>query len=108
VFGYVDPEGRVVIRPQFEEARNFVEGLAGVSKGGKWGYIDRHGRFVIEPQFDWGHDFSRGQARVGIGAQAGAVDLSGRRVAWTTGETGLEFRGPVESRPAAFARAGLP
>ena len=107
-FGYVDPEGRVVIEPQFDEARNFVEGLAGVSKGGKWGYIDRHGRFVIGPQFDWGHDFSRGQARVGIGAQSGAVDLTGRRVAWTTGENGLEFRAPSRSLQAAFTRLRPP
>jgi WG containing repeat len=48
--GYIDRNGRTVIRPRFRWAREFSEGLARFSSGpvlnGKptWGYIDRDGR----------------------------------------------------------------
>jgi hypothetical protein len=57
--GYIDNAGKIVIKPQFDEAWNFSEGLAPVrvdDKWGedyivhgntdKWGYINKAGRFV--------------------------------------------------------------
>jgi hypothetical protein len=42
-FGYIS-EARVVIKPQFDDAKEFAEGLAAVKLGKKWGYIDRIGK----------------------------------------------------------------
>jgi hypothetical protein len=33
--------------------REFSDGLAWVSVGGKIGFIDKLGKFVINPQFEW-------------------------------------------------------
>jgi hypothetical protein len=41
-----------VIKPAFDGAEPFVEGLALVEKDGKKGYIDRTGRFVWGPEKD--------------------------------------------------------
>lgn len=61
-YGYIDKMGKVVIEPQFDDARDFEGGLAGVNIGyrpfniprevpvpGKWGYINRSGDYVWEP-----------------------------------------------------------
>lgn len=38
-WGYVDRTGKVLIKPRFDEERDFFHGLAGVALDGKWGYI---------------------------------------------------------------------
>lgn len=50
-WGFVDKEGKVIISPQYEEARSFSYGYAAVKKDGKWGFIDTSGKICIEPQF---------------------------------------------------------
>jgi len=77
-FGFLDEAGHLVITPKFEEARNFVEGLACVRQGERWGFIDRSGRFVVAPQFEWAYDFSDGLAKVGNGLSTFYVDTRGR------------------------------
>ena len=41
--------GKFVINPQFNDAKDFSDGLAAVRKSekGKYGFIDKTGRFVI-------------------------------------------------------------
>ena len=63
-YGYIDNFGVFVIKPQFDDANDFNEGLARVNVGGsdngygtiiggKWGYIDKNGKFIIEPSFSY-------------------------------------------------------
>src|SRR5580704_212376 len=42
-----DQTVRFVIKPQFDEADSFSEGLAAVRVGAKYGYIDKQGKIVI-------------------------------------------------------------
>lgn len=63
-WGYINKEGQFVIKPRFQKASDFSEGLAAVQVGDKWGYIDKQGRFVISPQFDFTWKFSDGLAWV--------------------------------------------
>lgn len=53
------------IKPQYEEALLFSEGLAAVKKNGKWGYIDETGKVVIPFQYDQAYTFNEGKAVVG-------------------------------------------
>ncbi|HEX5081149.1 MAG TPA: WG repeat-containing protein [Blastocatellia bacterium] len=90
--GYIDQNGKIVIKPQFEGASDFSEGLAVIStseNGYKQGYIDEAGSIVIRPQFDRALDFSEGLAAVGFGEFQmhgggdhiwGFIDKSGRLV----------------------------
>ncbi|MFB8793797.1 MAG: WG repeat-containing protein [Microcoleus sp.] len=69
--GYIDKTGNYVISPQFDEARDFVEGLAVVKikdKYGydKYGYIDKKGKYAVQPQFDYATRFYQGLALVEI------------------------------------------
>ncbi|MFH1258481.1 MAG: WG repeat-containing protein [Elusimicrobiota bacterium] len=76
-WGYIDKTGKIIITPQFDEARTFSEGLAAVATieklksnadlvNRKWSYINMTGKIVIDQQFSWAGDFSEGLAPVGI------------------------------------------
>ena len=49
IWGYIDPSGKYVINPQFDEAGDFEDGLAPVRIGAKWGYIDKTGKYIWGP-----------------------------------------------------------
>lgn len=92
-YGYVDGSGNIVIGCQFDDARNFSEGLAAVlSRSGamagsgvfgslsptlKWGYIDTAGLIVIPCQFDFAGQFREGYAAVMSGNKWGFIDKWG-------------------------------
>jgi len=62
----MDQTGRVVIKPQFDEAYPFTEGLAAVSIGNKAGFIDFSGRVVVPLQYYTAYPFSDGVAAVSV------------------------------------------
>ncbi|MDE6286819.1 MAG: WG repeat-containing protein [Muribaculaceae bacterium] len=51
-WGYVDKDGRPVIRAIFDNARDFIGDVAFVLSGCNYGMIDRNGSFIIEPKFE--------------------------------------------------------
>ena len=79
-FGYIS-EAKVVIKPQFDDAKEFTEGLAAVKLDKKWGYIDRTGRYVIKPRFDYACSFAEGLAAVKLDKKWGYIDRTGRHAA---------------------------
>ena len=67
LYGYMDKKGKVVIKPQFREARPFSDGMARVKYEirGDYGYIDVSGKPTVRPQFKHiAYDFSEGFAFV--------------------------------------------
>ena len=52
--------GNWVIKPQFEDAKSFSEGVAGVMINGLYGYIDKNGEFFRKPQFSNVYEFREG------------------------------------------------
>ena len=69
----MDKSGSIVIKPSFNSASNFSDGLASVSVGGKYGFVDKAGRFVIAPSFTDASSYSEGLARVRIGKKYGFI-----------------------------------
>ena len=88
--GYMDRSGRTVIRPQFDDALNFSEGLAWVRVGKKVGFIDTTGKIVVTPQFDEAQSFVYGRAGVKLccggwgeqhfGDKYGYIDTDGKYI----------------------------
>lgn len=77
-FGYVDDDGVVVIRHQYQQALPFEGGMAKVKKGDKWGYINEANKAVIPIKFDEiGPFFEEGFALVRIGANYGYIRRDG-------------------------------
>lgn len=79
-YGYFDITGKIVIRPQFENANEFSEGLAAIKIDGSWGFIDKTGKTVIEPKFETARSFSEGLAAVKIDDEWGYIDKTGKIV----------------------------
>ena len=79
-WGYINPQGKIVIKPQFEDAQDFSEGLAAVIDViGRWGYIDRTGNLVIKPRFNHVWEFTTPPGKFSQGLAAVGADNGTRR-----------------------------
>lgn len=67
-WGYLGPDGRFAIEPQFFSAGEFSEGLAAVAVGDfrnhLWGYVDPAGKLVVPARYQQAEPFSEGLAAV--------------------------------------------
>lgn len=68
-----------VVKPKYEQIRDFSEGYAAIQKDGKWGFIDSTGREVIERQYLLVSSFKRGLATVvNEKDKWGCIDYTGK------------------------------
>lgn len=59
LWGYINKNDMIVIKPQYISVGSFNNGLAPVNIPGKgWGYINKNNQFKIEPKFIKADDFS--------------------------------------------------
>jgi hypothetical protein len=79
-WGFIDTKGNVVIRPRFDGAWGYNNGVAPVQVDGKWGCIGKEGGVVIAPAFEHPPEFSEGFAAVRIGNKHGYIDPRGKVV----------------------------
>lgn len=83
-YGFIDAQGSVVIKPQFDGALPFTEGLAAVSINRKWGFIDTSGKVVVPLSYFAVAHFADGVAAVtiedGTSRPCGYIDHAGRFV----------------------------
>ncbi len=79
-YGFVDNQGNVVIRPQFDLVDAFSDELAVAKKRGEFGYINKSGEFVIEPHFEHAGRFSQGLAPVKLQGKCGYINKKGEIV----------------------------
>ena len=79
-YGFIDSAGKVVIKPQFDEAYPFSEKLALIRQKNKYGFIDSAGKVAIKPQFDEAYPFSEGLAGIKVKNKNGFIDSAGKVV----------------------------
>lgn len=63
-WGYINKIGEVLIKPSFDKAYLFSDGLGLVQNQGKYGYINQLGKFEISAQYDEATVFQEGLATV--------------------------------------------
>ena len=80
LIGYMGYDGNWLAEPQFDDVRNFSEGMAAVQVGGLFGYIDSNYAWVVSPMFDEANLFSGGMAAVKKEGLWGYVDAAGSLV----------------------------
>ena len=79
--GVIDKTGNFVVFPQYDEIRDFHEGLAAVKKGELWSFVDKNGKEIIQPQYSYVGDFHEGLAVVERkGGEYGFIDNNGNEV----------------------------
>lgn len=77
MFGYTNGVGAIRIKPQFEMAYRFSEGLAPVQLGGMWGAINQEGKLVISNQWHWVYGFKNGVSKVALSRRGGYIRADG-------------------------------
>lgn len=77
LFGYTNSSGAIRIKPQFEAAHRFSEGLAPVKLDGWWGAINRDGELVISNQWHWVYGFKNGVSAVALSKRGGYIRADG-------------------------------
>ncbi len=70
---YIDKNGKVLIKGDYDRVGNFANNLAWVSKNGKFGYIDLKGQIVIDTIFTSATDFNEGVAFVSNNGRLGSI-----------------------------------
>ncbi len=69
---------KVEIKPQFQAADFFHNGIAVVKLKGKWGYINEKGKWIIDPEFQDARPFNKGIAPVKLNDKWGFINEKGK------------------------------
>ena len=51
LWGFADEKGKVIIEPQYENAKSFSGHMAAVCMDGRWGFVNADGKLVIDYQY---------------------------------------------------------
>lgn len=76
-YGFMNRDGELAIPQQFDEARDFKDGVAPIRVGKLWGYIDLGGKTIVEPKFDQAETFSEGLGLARLKKVWSVLDTSG-------------------------------
>jgi hypothetical protein len=78
LWGFIDAEGIVKIKPAFLATGDFSEGKCRIkNQSGRWGFIDDEGNDVIPCQFDSAGDFYRETALIFQKGRCGLINQKG-------------------------------
>ncbi len=98
-WGYASPGGKVKLRPLYDAARPFSEGLALVMKNGRYGFIDAKGREKIKPVYQSAGPFSDGLAPVKLRGRWGYIRRDGSEAhPFTLDEAGIYAGGRAPAK----------
>jgi hypothetical protein len=76
-YGFKDKDGKVIIKPQYDWADEFRDGVARIIIKEKYGYIDAEGSMILPPIFDWADNFYKGKASVHIENRVFFINTAG-------------------------------
>ena len=79
-YGAIDIDGNIKIPPTYESMGLFNEGLAMVSRNGKFGFINKQNQLIIGCIYNSAYDFEQGRAIVELEDKYGLIDRTGKIV----------------------------
>ncbi len=80
LFGYMNTDGVLTIKPEFQSAERFHNGLAIVGYNNAYGVIDKHGKVKIPFNFDAVSNFESGRAIVEKEEKLGMIDRNNKEI----------------------------
>jgi hypothetical protein len=78
--GYVDINGNIIIKVEYDEGLTFNEGYSAVRKGSNWAFIDSAGKLITDFKYTDALGFSQGLAPAKKASGWGYVDTLGHEV----------------------------
>lgn len=82
-FGFIDTTGNFKIKPIFEEAHYFNEGLSIFRKGDKYGYINSTGKIVIPAKYNYLSVFKHNHAKIRWKFIYATIDRDDKWILWS-------------------------
>lgn len=79
-YGYMNKFGKIIINPQFEDAKDFKDGFAIIKISGKYGFINKSGKISVNPIYEDLQNFSDGLARIKTDGKYGFIGKDGKTV----------------------------
>jgi hypothetical protein len=84
-YGCIDIEGKIAIKPKFDNIQCSTDELMAFGQNEKWGFISQAGEIILEPQFSliptgYSNYFSEGLAVVCMNDKCGYIDSTGKYV----------------------------
>ncbi|ADQ41939.1 KWG repeat protein [Caldicellulosiruptor acetigenus I77R1B] len=76
-WGIVDINGKFVVTPQFEDIKEFSEGLCAFKQNGRWGFMDKNFKIAIKPQYIQADSFFAHMSCVTTDNYIGLIDTKG-------------------------------
>ncbi|MFC0035951.1 WG repeat-containing protein [Cardiobacterium valvarum] len=79
-WGFIDQQGREIVKPQYQDVLPYGESRAAVKKDGHWGFVNKRGKETVKPQYDNVWSYKDGRATVEKDGKRRALDLNGNEV----------------------------
>lgn len=79
-WGLADTNGKVVIKPQFQQIEAMEDGTFAYKKGGKWGFMNQSGFLHCSPRYDSIYDNQKNWCLVTKGEGFGLCKTSGNQI----------------------------
>ena len=73
-YGFIDCKGELIIKPIFQWADRFYNGIAAICENEKYGCIDKNGNIIIPTMFEDVDIMSEGLIAAQIGEKWGYID----------------------------------
>ena len=79
-WGFIDRQGREIVKPQYQDVLPYGESRAAVKKDGHWGFVDKAGKETVKPQYDTVWPYKDGRATVQKGGERQSLDINGKPI----------------------------
>ncbi len=79
-WGFVDTNGKVIIKPRYNFVGHFSEGFALIEVDSKWGFINKEGKKIVDLKYERAEPFQQGLALVKYMGRWGFIDGTGKEL----------------------------
>ena len=79
-WGFINDDGKEMIKPEFDEVLLFSEGLAAAEKDGKYGFINKAGKVIIQFAYDDAESFRNNAVIVKKNEKSGLIGRNGEEL----------------------------
>lgn len=77
-YGFINKSGKLAVPTKYNQCKPFHEGLAAVSRNGKWGFVDKSGKEIIPLIYEQCAPFYEGLASVRMNGKPCVIDRTGK------------------------------
>ena len=90
--GYVDKNGKEIVKPKYDKAYDFSGGMAMVSKNGEYGFVNKSGKEIVKCKYDVAYGPFDGTVLVCRNDKWSYVNKNGKAISMSKYELEKKFK----------------